>query len=469
MIPSSLKKAVVVPLLKKSSLNQEVLKHFRPVSNLSYLSKVIERVVAKRIRDHMDLNNLHELLQSAYKKFHSCETALLKVKDDILRAIDDKKCVLLVLLDLSAAFDTVDHQKLIEILAEKFGLAGTALKWFRDYLTERIQSVLIDGVESDIWNILFGVPQGSVLGPYLFIIYTSPLGEILRRHGILFHLYADDTQLYLSFTVDEIDSAILKMEECIIEIRTWMASNFLRLNDEKTEFLVIGSKHHLSKISDSFLAVGNDSIKSTPSARNIGVLFDKNLCMDNHVSQICKGAWNHLRLLGKIRPYLDSKSASTLMHSYVSSRLDSFNSLLYGLPKQEIDRIQRVQNAAARVVSLTKKFDHITPVLRDLHWLPIKERIKFKISLLTFKSLNEMAPAYLRDLLKVSKKDRSLRSNNKCMLVVPKTKTVKYGDSSFSYAAPVLWNQLPEDCRMETDLNSFKSKLKTFLFKQAFN
>ena len=128
MIPSSLKKAVVVPLLKKSSLNQEVLKHFRPVSNLSYLSKVIERVVAKRIRDHMDLNNLHELLQSAYKKFHSCETALLKVKDDILRAIDDKKCVLLVLLDLSAAFDTVDHQKLIEILAEKIWFSGHCIK-----------------------------------------------------------------------------------------------------------------------------------------------------------------------------------------------------------------------------------------------------------------------------------------------------------------------------------------------------
>ena len=438
------------------------------MSNLAYLSKLIERVIAIRLRSHMDFHNLHELLQSSYKCFHSCETALLKVKSDILQAIDSNKCVLLILLDLSAAFDTVDHQKLLEILSVKLGLTGTALNWFCSYLSDRIQSVLIDGAESEIWNILFGVPQGSVLGPILFIIYTSPLGDILRSHGIMYHLYADDTQLYLSFNIDQTEDAFDKMEACINDIRVWMASNSLCLNDDKTEVLLIGSKNNLRKIPERFLKVGGDNIKPSSAARNIGVMFDKTLSMDCQVSQICRSAWNQLRQLGQIRPYLDTGSAKMLMHSFVSSRLDSFNSLLYGLPSQELKRLQRILNAAARVVSLSKKYDHITPVLINLHWLPIVERIHYKILLITYKAIHGLAPQYISDLISISKKERSLRSNSKLLLQIPKTATVKYGDSSFMHAAPFLWNRLPMECRMAKTLSNFKSNLKTHLFKQAF-
>ena len=468
-MPAKFKKAIVVPLLKKVSLNVESLKNFRPVSNLAFLSKVIEKVVAARLKEHMDTNQLHEIYQSAYKKFHSCETALLKVKDDILKAVDNKKCVLLVLLDLSAAFDTIDHDTLIRTLAEKIGLCGTALKWFQDYLSDRVQSVLVDGVESDIFNILFGVPQGSVLGPILFIIYTSPLGDIFRRHGVSYHLYADDTQIYISFTCNKVDEAFANMENCIADIKDWMTLNLLKLNAEKTEVIVIGSKAQLKGLSLGQIKIGTDSVTPTASARNIGVVFDSSLSMDQHVTNICKSAWHHLRELGKIRQYLDSKSAQLLIHSYVTSRLDNFNSLLFGLPQYEIDRLQRIQNAAARVVALAKKFDHITPVLKELHWLPITQRINFKILLLTFKALHNMAPTYITDLLKVSNNPRALRSNSKFLLVAPKTKYVKYGDCSFSYAAPLLWNNLPDSCRMAPTCEIFKNRIKTFLFKQAYD
>ena len=469
VMPSHLKKALVIPLLKRANLIPEMLKNFRPVSNLAYVSKVIERVVAKRIISHMDTNLLHEILQSSYKQYHSCETALLKVHNDILQAIDHKKCVLLVLLDLSAAFDTVDHKKLLHTLAERIGLCGTALKWFVNYLSDRVQSVIIDGIESELWNILFGVPQGSVLGPILFIIYTSPLGDILRHRGISFHLYADDTQLYLSFNVDESKDAFLKMEQCISEIRTWMASNFLRLNDDKTEVVLIGSPHLLQKDHGSNLHIGQDIISPSDMARNIGAIFDKSMSMSNHISQICKGAWFHLKQIGQIRQFLDSKATATLMHSFVSSRLDNFNSLLYGVPKNQIKKLQRVQNAAARVVTRSRKFEHITPSLIELHWLPIAQRIEYKILLLTFKALHGLAPTYIKDLIKVSKYSRNLRSNSQNFLVVPKTFYSKYGDRSFSYAAPTLWNKLPLECREATSVNCFKTKLKSYLFREAYN
>ena len=469
VMPTSLKKAIVLPLLKKMNLLLDILKHYRPVSNLSYLSKVIERVVAKRMISHMDLNHLHELLQSAYKALHSCETALIRVHNDVLRAIDRGQCVMLILLDLSAAFDTVDHERLLQVLSDRIGLSGTALKWLKSYLSERIQAVRIDGIESEIWKILFGVPQGSVLGPILFIIYTSPLGDILRRHGVSFHCYADDTQIYLSFNVDNSDSAIKTMENCIQDVRHWMATNFLRLNDDKTEFIILGTPHMLNKLPPLHLTVGSDTISPSTSARNIGALFDNNLSMTCHISHLCRGAWHQLRQIGTIRQFLNSSSTATLMHSFVSSRLDNYNSLLYGAPKHHLMRIQRVQNAAARVVTKSKKYDHVTPLLRELHWLPIEQRITYKILLMTFKALHDKAPKYIQDLISVSVKERDLRSNNQLLLEVPKCRLSTYGCRSFSYSAPMLWNRLPEKCRKASTLTGFKSLLKTHLFKVAFD
>lgn len=469
VMPASLKKSLVVPLLKKANLDVEAFKNFRPVSNLAYLSKTVERLIAKRLKKHMDANMLHEPLQSAYKEFHSCETALLRVQNDILMAVDGKKCVLLILLDLSAAFDTVDYHKLFSLLANRIGLSGKALEWFVSYLSDRIQSVLIDGVASEIWNIIFGVPQGSVLGPILFIIYTSPLGDILRRHGVLYHLYADDSQLYISFDLAGVQDALEKMEKCIAEIKTWMADNILCLNDSKTEVMLLGSKHMLKQMPTITVTVGNDNITPTDVARNIGVIFDSNMSMEKQVNNICKSAWHHLRNIGQNRHFLDNNSAERLVHAFVSSKLDNMNSLLVGIPKRLRNKLQRVQNAAARIITRTKKYEHITPVLVNLHWLPIKQRIDYKIALITFKALHGKAPAYITELLQTAPNTRNLRSNDQHLLQCPRTSMVSYGDRSFAHVAPSLWNKLPFDIRSADSLDSFKSKLKTHLFLNAYD
>ena len=192
--------------------------------------------------------------------------------------------------------------------------------------------------------------------------------------------------------------------------------------------------------------------------------------MSEHVSHICKGAWFHLRQIGQIRQYLDDKAALKLMHSFVSSQLDSFNGLLYGIPQHQLEKLQRIQNAAARIVVNKRKYDHITPTLIDLHWLPIIARIHYKVLIMTFKAFKCDAPDYMKEMItqyKCSKATRSTHDDN--LLFIPRTKKVTFGDRAFSYSGPTLWNALPCDIRNIDSFDCFKAKLKTYLFKQAYD
>jgi len=389
-----------------------------------------------------------------------------------MMAVDGKKAVVLVLLDLSAAFDTIDHAVLFSRLENMFGLTGCVLQWFRSYLHRRSQSVLIHEAISEALCLLFGVPQGSVLGPQIFIMYTRPIGVIARKHGVKFHLYADDTQLYATFDVNDeasLTSSLQTLEYCIAEIRSWMAKNMLKLNDDKSDVLYVASPHYLKSINTQGIHIGEICIKPNNKVKNLGVIFDQCLRMEDHVTTVCRAAYFHLKNIRSLKPYLTHKALLTVTHAFITSRIDYCNSLLYGVSDYNINRLQRIQNCAARIITNTKKYDHITPVLRNLHWLPVRYRIQYKILLITYKAITGKAPDYLCSLISIKASARSLRSSKQIMLQVPVSKLKSYGDGSFSVAGPVLWNRLPESVKSAKTMDHFKSLLKTYLFDAAFN
>lgn len=468
-LPSSLKTALVSPRLKKPSLDPSTLSNYRPISNLPFLSKVIEKIVATQIQNHLRSHSLDELFQSGFRNAHSTETALVRVTNDLLMASDQGYPSLLLLLDLSAAFDTIDHSILLHRLQHFIGISHTALQWFQSYLTDRTEFVALGGARSRVHTVACGVPQGSVLGPMLFSIYMLPLGSILRKHGIDFHCYADDTQLYLRLDPSSPTSSIITLTACLEETKAWMNNNFLQLNSNKTEGLLIGTPHQLRSTPLTVFHFSGHNITLNSPVTNLGVRFDPHLSFDIHIKQLCKIAFFHLQNIAKLRPFLSLPDAEKLVHAFVSSRLDYCNALLIGIPCRSLQKLQYIQNCAARILMRVRKNQHITPILRNLHWLPVNFRVDYKICLLTHQCVHGSAPAYLKQLIQPYHPIRQLRSTYSHQLQLPRAKLHSMGERAFQTAAPRLWNALPEHLRAPQPIEQFKKQLKTFLFFKAFS
>ena len=411
---------------------------------------------------------MDEVLQSAYKRFHSTETALLRVHDDIARELDCGRICLMAILDLSAAFDTIDKGILLHTLEQRFGVTGTALKWFDSYLTGRTQSVRIGCSESNTVSVEYGVPQGSVLGPILFNVYTSPTEDIMAKCNTAYHKYADDKDVY-TFSDPNPAGIALALDSLVggvRDLRAWLTVNQLMFNDIKTEFMCFAASQQHVKLCESLvLRVGDSEIKPSCHVRSLGVDLDSQLTMQRQVSSILSSCSFHLRQLGQIRSVIDTETCKSAVNSLITSRLDYCNSLLAGISSTQLARLQRLQNRSARLITLTRSREHITPILFYLHWLPVKLRVDFKILVLTFKCLHGLAPPYLK--LSFYSPTRTLRSSDSLRLTVPRTKRA-IGDRAFSSMAPRLWNDLPLALRSASTLSAFRSSLKTHLFISYF-
>ncbi len=316
----------------------------------------------------------------------------------------------------------------------------------------------------------YGVPQGSKLGPLLFASYIAPLSTVVAKTEADDEKFADDEQLALAFKLKPVQNQTkgkFNMEGCIVDVRDFLFKNMLSNNGDKTEFLLVGSPQQLKKVDFDTIKVGNVDVKAVDKVRNLGVIFDKHMTMEAHVNKLSGTCFSNIKSLSDIRENISDDHAKIVTNAMVTSHLDYGNALLYGIHKKLTNKLQLVQNAAARVIDKKLKYDHITETRKKLHWLPMEARSKFKILKLTWQALNNMAPKYLENLISLKRPGiHNLRSNNRKLLEVPnRLNNSKYGDRAFVNAAPKLWNELPSDLQNAPSLTNFKKKLKTHLFR----
>ena len=370
---------------------------------------------------------------------------------------------------MSAAFDTVEHPVLLRRLEACFGVTGSALSWISSYLSDRSQFVRLDSFLSPVESCFCGVPQGSVLGPLLFVAYTAPMSTIADHFGVQYHQYADDTQIYVALSKDGINETTANLQNCLAEVHLWLSQNGLVINPDKSE-AVLFSTAQRSRIAPLPLSTVNVAGAVTPIAVDVkllGVTLDQHLTFNKHIQNVCRSSYYHIRALKHIRSSLSEDVAKTIACAFVSSRLDYSNSVLFGISKSNISRLQRVQNSLARVVTRSRRNDRITPILKRLHWLPISYRIQFKIATLTFKMRETGHPEHFKPIVADRLPTRALRSSDKHFLNQPPVK-IEIAKRAFSQAAPSVWNSLPLSCRTANTFSVFKTLLKTHIFKLAY-
>jgi len=467
IFPSYCKHAIVVPRLKKLDANKNDISNYRPISNLGFVSKVIERAVTNQLIKYLNLHSLMPVNQSGYRCHHSTETALLHVLSEIFAAIDEQNVSLLTFLDMSAAFDCVDHQILIDRLFYDFGVTGVPAKWFKSYLIGRTYQVSFKSCLSEVITLSSGVPQGSVLGPILFVLYTAQILEIIQSFGCMCHAYADDIQVIVTGKPEVFQCEVHRLIACLSDIDSWMSKNCLRLNQCKSQFLPIGTWQQLSKININSVHIGEQNIKFCGKASNLGCVLDSRLSMKDHIKMLSSACTYQLQRLYRVRKSLDKSSTQTLIHAFVLSRLDYCNSLFYDLPCKSIAVLQSIQNRAAKVVAGGLKFNHVTPILRELHWLNVEKRIIFKICVLMFKAMNGLLPQYLADKFikrSIPISGIHLRSDDMNLMTVHGSQ-LRMGSRNIAVSGPIVWNGLPKTLRTPgLSIDIFKNKLKTYLF-----
>jgi hypothetical protein len=331
--------------------------------------------------------------------------------------------------------------------------------------------VCVLGDYSEKLPLQYGVPQGSVAGPPIFTAYAEPVAKIIKAFEVAYHIYADDTQLYVSFdprSKEDTASAQLKLTNCIAEIRTWMLANKLKLNDSKTELFLLASPWYVNAVSHLDLKIGGSVISPSASIKNLGITFDHCLSMKQHVSNLCRNINFHLRNLYKIRRYIDRNTCAHAVRSLILSRLDYGNSLLAGMSNSDMQRLQRLQNRAARLIFQVGKRTSASPLLRELHWLPVQQRIDFKVLVHVYNSLNGSAPTYLKDLIQKHVIRRSgLRSSHDLSRLSPLPKE-PMGTKLFQFLAQNYGIICPILCVRPQMCNHLKSCLK-HIFSLSFS
>nr|CAI5835546.1 unnamed protein product [Callosobruchus analis] len=464
--PEMWRKGLVIPLPKTK--NPSSFENLRPITILPTLSKILEKIIESQLKKHLVKNNIIPVNQSGFKKNHSCTSALLKVTDDIFRANDQGKLTLLVLLDFSKAFDTLNHKLMLNIL-NYIGLSHSAVQLFDSYNSDRMQSVNVAGNRSSFLRLHSGVPQGSILGPLLFSVYTCQLKSALV--SCQQHFYADDTQVYVSFFPDEAPQAICALNLDLHLLYNSSLQHCLKLNPLKSSLIVFGNRHTRSRFSEVNLpiTINNEIIERKTTLKNLGLILDDNLRFSDHIKHKLQSAYLCLKTIYQNRQYLSMSMKKILCDSLVLSHLN-YGDVIYDscLTVSDAFRIQKLQNSCLRLIFGIRKYDHITHKLNDAHWLNMKNRRLLHACCMYLSLIRLKEPQYLIDKLEFRTDAHNVNLRHKNLLTTPSHNTEQF-KRSFSYNIVRVYNNLPEAMRNLPSKSLIKIKLTQMLMSQQRN
>lgn len=461
--PTSWKEGIIRPIPKIPSPKEP--KDLRPITILTTLSKVLEKVIYKQLIQFLEKENKIPDIQSGFRRNRSTTTALLSITDDILRNIDKSEVTSLVLLDFSRAFDTLNHELLLAKM-KALNLSEEAIRWFGTYLSARTQRVELvvksNNITSKSMQIPSGVPQGSVLGPLLFIVYTADLEEIVT--GCQIHQFADDTQIYTSFKADDAKAGQDAINNCLGAISKWSHEQALILNPKKTVSLLLGSKHQRAKAieSDFQIIIDGTPVPLSDSARNLGLTLDSELTFNPHVTSLRQKSFGKLKTLSRYKALLPPFAKLILTDSLILSSVD-YCSVVYGpnLTVNNSNAIQQIQNACMRYTYNLNRREHTTPVIRKAGMLKMAERRTAHLLSVVHKVIKTGQPKYLRDRLKARSDIHNVSLRRKNRLDIPQHRSTKF-KASFTCKAATHYNNIPDGVKSLSQ-GGFKQRVKEYL------
>ena len=451
------KTAEVTPILKCG--NPDVPNNYRPISLLPIVSKITERLVHEQLMEHLNRNNKLAAHQSGNRKLHLTETALLYVTDQLLQAMDSKKVSIMVLLDMSKAFDSIRHDILLSKL-QNLDFSQGVLDWFQSYLSNRQQCVRIGDAVSKVLPLEFGVPQGSILGPVLFTIYVNDLLSVPKR--CLSASYVDDCKLYLSFSPAELPASILALNEDLTRISQWCCKNSLLINPDKTKVLTIGVPQLLKKLALFSITLFDKEITPVPVVKDLGVFLDTCLSYNEHITETASKCLFKLYQINRIKHLLDRKTLLLVINSFVFNKLQYCSTVWSNTSSSNIDKLQKVQNFAGRIILGLRKYDYISDGLRSLKWLPIREKLILNDATMMHKCINKLVPDHLADMFKLRSQVHNRQTRSSGALNIPLCRLSK-GQRSFAFRGAKLWNSLNDNIKSLKCPRNFRRHLANVL------